>query len=313
MVSAIPTTHAKNTLGQVTAELNINAKLFDSINYVYVTDEAGTLKGVFSIKKLFDNSTSTKVSDVMIREPVAVFLKTHQNHLVRTALKHRIKAVPVVDKQRRLLGVVPSDNILSIIKQEQTRNVLRLVGVHSDRTDISVLSARSLFLRRIPWLIIGLVGGVGAAMIIELFETTIELHILIAAFIPAVVYIADAVGTQTQTLFIRSMALDEKLDLMRYLFREANVGLLLATALGIIGGIFVSLRWHDPAIGLIISMSFFIAIIIAVVVAMFLPWLFTKLKKDPAMASGPFASVLRDLTTLTIYFTIAEFVLLKMR
>ncbi len=313
LVTNVPVAHPSDTVAKVAARLHRHANEFDSISYIYVTNESGILKGVFSLKELFDKPGGTKVSSITIKDPVAVFLKTQQEHAAITALRHSIKAVPVVDKQRKLLGIIPSDSILAILRQEETRDALQSVGVHSDRTDISSLSAFNLFSRRIPWLIIGLAGGVGAAMIIELFESTIELHVLIAAFIPAVVYIADAVGTQTQTLFIRSMAIDEKLDLFKYIFRETKVGALLAIALGLLGGIFVGIRWQEPAIGIIIASSFFIAILIAIIVAMFLPWLFTKLKKDPAMASGPFASVLRDLTTLTIYFTIAEFVLLKMQ
>lgn len=309
MVSAIPVAHPDETLAHVEASLHHKAKQYDSISYIYVTDENGLLRGVFSIKELFDKPNTQKVSDVMKTDPVAVFLKTQQERAALTALTHGIKAVPVVDKQRRLLGVIPSDNVLAILRQEETRDVLQLAGVKSDRIDISSLSARSLFLRRVPWLIIGLVGGIGAAMIIELFETTIELHVLIAAFIPAVVYIADAVGTQTQTLFIRSMAVEQKFSLSKYVLRESRIGLLLATSLGALGGLFVCLRWRENAIGLIIASSFFFAILIAVAVAMFLPWIFTKLKKDPAVASGPFASVLRDLTTLIIYFTIAEAIL----
>lgn len=313
MVSAIPIAHPSDTLSQVEARLHHRASQYDSINYVYVTDESGILKGVFSIKEIFDQPNTKKVSQIMVKDPVAVFLKTHQERAALTALAHGIKAVPVVDKQRRLLGAIPSDNILAILRQEETRDVLQLAGVQSDRIDISSLNARSLFLRRIPWLIIGLFGGVGAAMIIELFENTIELHVLVAAFIPAVVYIADAVGTQTQTLFIRSMALNKKLSLVQYVFRETKVGLLLASALGFLGGAFVFFQWNSLDVGIIIAVSFFIAILIAIAVAMFLPWLFTKLKRDPAIASGPFASVLRDLTTLIIYFSIAEFVLIQMK
>ena len=312
MVSNIPIAHPGDALSHVEASLHHRAKDYDSINYIYITDEEGVLKGVFTIKELFDRPNTTKVSDVMTKDPVAVFLKTHQERAAQTALIHGIKAVPVVDRSRRLLGAIPSDNILAILRQEETRDVLQFAGVQSDRIDISKMNARGLFLRRVPWLVIGLVGGIGAAMVIELFEATIELHVLIAAFIPAVVYIADAVGTQAQTLFIRSMAIEQKLDYAKYLFRESRVALLLASTLGLLGGSFVFIRWQETNISIIITISFFIAILLATAVAIFLPWLFTKLERDPAIASGPFASVLRDLTTLIIYFSIAEFILLNM-
>jgi magnesium transporter len=309
MVTDIPVAHPDHSLGQVELALHRNIKKLESINYIYVTDEVGHLQGVFSIKELFEHPKETKVRDVMEENPVAIFLKSHQERAAITAITHSIKSVPVVDRERRLLGVIPFDEIVKILNEENTKDVLQSVGVRSDNINIAGFSAYTLYVRRLPWLVVGLLGGVGAAMIIELFEATIELHVLIAAFIPAVVYIADAVGTQTQTLFIRSMAIEQKFNLARYAFRESRIGLMLAGSLSLLAGIFVYLRWQDSNIGIIVILSFFIAIIIAILVAMLLPLLFTKLKKDPAVASGPFASVLRDLTTLVVYFSIAEYIL----
>ncbi len=314
--SAVPTAGADETIGHVEARLIAQSKTLETINYVYIVKDDGTLTGVFSIKELFRQPKTAHVRDVMKRDVVTVYPKTKQAHVARLAIKHSIKAVPVVDKQHHLLGVVPSDAIFKILQQEHTTDFLRLAGVHApyaDGMDLSTIPIASLFWRRFPWLIVGLLGGMGAAFVVEYFERASVSDILIVAFIPAVVYIADAVGSQTQTIFIRALALEEKLDLNRYAWREARVGFLLASALGLTAGGLVFLRWQTGAIGLVIATSFFVTILIAMTIALFLPWLFRKLKWDPAVASGPFATVIRDITTLVIYFTIAEKILTALR
>ncbi|KAA0205616.1 magnesium transporter [Candidatus Uhrbacteria bacterium] len=312
IVGAIPTAKADETIGHVEARLIGESKSLETINYVYVIKDDGTLTGVFSIKELFRQPKSAHVKDVMKQDVVTVYPKTKQARVAQLAIKHSIKAVPVVDKQHHLLGVVPSDAIFHILQEEHTADFLRMAGVqtlHADGMELSTIPIASLFWRRFPWLIVGLLGGMGAAFVVEYFERASVADILIVAFIPAVVYIADAVGSQTQTIFIRALALEEKLDLQRYAWREARVGFLLASALGLTAGGLVFLRWQTGAIGLVIATSFFVTILIAMTIALFLPWLFRRLKWDPAIASGPFATVIRDITTLVLYFMIAERIL----
>lgn len=316
VVSAVPTAKPDETIGHVEARLIGESKSLETINYVYVVKDDETLVGVFSIKELFRQPKTAHVRDIMNRAPLTVYPKTNQARVARLAIKHSIKAVPVVDKQQHLLGVVPSDAIFRILEQEHTRNFLRFAGVqipHMDGADLSNIPIFSLFQRRFPWLIVGLLGGMGAAFVVEYFERASVSEVLIIAFIPAVVYIADAVGSQTQTIFIRALALEEKLDVKRYAWREARVGFLLALSLGLIAGGLVFLRWQTGAVGLVIATSFFVTILIAMTIALLLPLLFRKLKWDPAVASGPFATVIRDITTLVIYFTIAEKILNVMR
>jgi magnesium transporter len=312
VVSAVPTAKPDETIGHAETRLISESKSLETINYVYVVEDDGALVGVFSIKELFRQPKTAHARDIMHREPLTVYPKTHQARVAQIAIKHGIKAVPVVDKRHHLMGVVPSDAIFKILQQEHTTNFLRMAGVHVPRidgADLSRMPIFSLFRRRFPWLVVGLLGGMGAAFVVEYFERASVSEVLIVAFIPAVVYIADAVGSQTQTIFIRALALEEKLDVRLYAWREARVGMLLALSLGLIAGSLVFLRWQTGAVGLVIATSFFVTILIAMTIAILLPLLFRKLKWDPAVASGPFATVIRDITTLVIYFTIAEKIL----
>lgn len=312
IVSEVPTAKLHETVGAVEARLIGQSKSLETINYIYVIKDDGTLIGVFSIKELFRQPKSAQVRDVIIREPLTVFPKTHQSHIASIAINHSIKAVPVVDRQNRLLGVVPSDAIFKILQREHTTNFLRLAGVHVHNTDgmeLSRIPIYSLFWRRFPWLIVGLFGGVLAASVVEYFGRESVTEILIISFIPAVVYIADAVGSQTQTIFIRALALDEKLNVRRYVWRELRVGIFLAAALSLTAGSLVFFRWQAGVVGIIIAVTFFVSILIAMAIALLLPWFFRRLKWDPAVASGPFATILRDVTTLIFYFTIAGWIL----
>lgn len=312
MVTDVPIAHPEETVAHVEERLIKDIRRLETINYIYVTDADGVLVGVFSIKELFRQPKTSHVKDVMKAGVVTAYPKTKRERVARSAVKRSIKAVPIIDKQKKLLGVVPSDAIFEILEEENTSDFLRLAGVHApahDGMDLLQLPVRTVFLRRLPWLLIGLIGGTAAAFVVEHFGRSAAAHLLVMSFIPAVVYIADAVGSQTQTIFIRALALEEELDVRRYAWRESRIGLWLALSLGVLAGGIVLVRWRVGAIGAIIATSFFVTILIAMTIAILLPLIFRKLKWDPAIASGPFATVIRDITTLVIYFTIAERIL----
>ena len=146
---------------------------------------------------------------------VTVRTSTDQERVAHLALKYNIKAVPVVSKDHTFLGVVPSDKILEILNREHTEDVLRFAGVrhkHSPVQDVLLDQSPLTHVKsRLPWLVIGLLGGVLAAFVIGIFEETLAHELLLAAFIPAIVYMADAVGSQTQMLFVRALAVDHNL------------------------------------------------------------------------------------------------------
>ena len=211
-----------------------------------------------------------------------------------------------------MLGVIPSDVILNILHNENIEDVLRFAGVNKLKDPaVSIIKASAAihFRKRLPWLILGLFGGIVAALVIGFFEEALRVHLALAAFIPAVVYMADAVGSQTQIIFVRSLALNHKLNLKKYIWREARVNLFLALVLGVIISIVSLLWWKSSLLGIILGVSIFLTILTAMAVAIFLPWLFSKFKYDPAIASGPFATVIRDILSLLIYFGIAQVML----
>ncbi|MEK7636602.1 MAG: magnesium transporter [Patescibacteria group bacterium] len=308
-VTNVPTATLDARVADIKREIISHAVDFETINYIYILDYEKHLRGVMSLRDLFRFADEKKVAEVMVRNVVSVHSGTHQERVAILAIQHNIKAIPVVDKENHFLGVVPSDVILAILHEENVEDALRFTGIGLFADPLKSLthaSAWSHFIKRLPWLCIGLLGGIIVAVFIKNFESVLETEILLAAFIPMIVYLADAVGGQTQMIFIRSLAFSSSISLTRNLSRELIIGTLIGFLFSIT--IFaISLFWlRSLVIGLILSISVFFTIFIAVVVAIFLPWYFLKRGADPAIAAGPLATVIRDILSIIIYFGIAS-------
>ncbi len=312
MAHNVPIVLDTATVAEIEQLLLREAKNLETINYIYIVDSKNRLVGVISIKEVFGLPKTTSVAQVMKRELVKVRPHTDQERVAMLAIKHSLKAIPVVDAEGKFLGAVPSDVILYVLHQEHIEDILHSIGIHAigdPSKDLTTSSAIFHFKKRLPWLMVGTLGGFGAAILVGSFESLLEELLLLAAFIPALVYMADAVGVQTQMIFIRSLILDQSLDFKKYLQREIIVGVLLAVVLAAMIGV-LSFIWHGlPILSLILSLSFFLAIIFAVVVAVLLPWAFYKFHQDPAIASGPLATITRDILSIIIYFLTASIVL----
>jgi len=311
MISRVPTVLMDSQVGEIESLLLKETKNLENINYIYVLDREGKLKGVVSIKELFITPKDVLVQNVMKTNITTVRPRADRERAAVLAIKNNIKNVPVVDKEGLFLGVVPSDVILDILHQEHIEDMLRSEGIlrHTPIKEFFYADAISHFKKRLPWLLVGLFGGLGAAGVVGLFNGILSQMIVLAAFIPSVVYIADAVGSQTQTIFIRSLAFDQNVNLRSYIKRESAVGFLLALFLSILAGLLVLWWWRSPLVSLVITLSFFATIITSAVSGVFLPWIFYKINLDPAVTSGPFSTVIRDILSVLIYFSVAFLVL----
>jgi len=310
MIKAVPLTCPEKRILDVRKMLFEKMEELETINYIYVIDKQEKLIGVFSIKEIFRRSGEVKVKEVMRKEVVKVRPYTDQERVAILALRNNLKSIPVVDREDKFLGAVPSDIILNILHSENIEDFLRSTGIHSPFKKI--LKGSPLFLAkiRIPWLILGLFGGIFAAQIIDFFETPLKAHFILAAFIPLILYIASAVGAQTETLFIRNLVLDSRLEIKKYLLREIKTAFLMALVLG--GLLFlISIFWFNSPyfIGIILGVSLFFTVLAAILIGIFVPWFLQRLKKDPAVGTGPFATIFRDVLSLVIYFLIAFFLL----
>ena len=308
MTIKIPKIKNNITISDIEKFLVKETKNLETINYIYIIDSNEKLKGVVSIKEIFRSPKNTPVKNIMSRDVIMVKSYTDQEKAALLALKYNLKALPVVDKNGKLLGVVPSDQILRILNQESIENILRFGGVVTNQKsdDIFKLSIFQSLKHRIPWLIIGLFGSLVIAKIISGFEETMANNIILASFIPLVVYLASAVSTQMTAFVIRDFALNQKNNFNKYFFRQSSIVLLIGIILSFIFFIFSLLLYNQTKISLVISISLFITILSSVLTGLIIPFLFGKMKLDPANASGPMATIAQDTLSIVIYFSFAS-------
>ena len=312
MTVHVPVAAPEATIADIERMLLKRAKEFESIQYVYLVNQARRLVGAISIKEVFQHQKSLPVAQLMATELVTVRPHADQERVVHLALAHTLKAVPVVDKNGAFLGAVLSDTLLQTLYREVSEDMLRLAGIkRSEAMFDNVLKiplGRSLE-HRLPWLLLGLLGGLLAAGIIGRFEHTLAQNLVLAAFIPLMVYMADAVGTQIEAFVIRDLAVNPGLNFLAYLLRH----LLVTVLIGIIASILLAaISWFlygGVKIGLVLGLALFFGISSSVLTGLCIPYMFGRLRLDPANASGPVATIIQDLLSVTIFFLIASWLL----
>ncbi len=310
MIKAVPSVKVFQTVEDAERMLLQKAKKFITIDYIYVLDEKNRLVGVVSIKDIFKASRKEKIANIMKIKLVFAHLHTHQERIVYLALKHEIKAIPIVDKENHFLGVVQYDDILKIFNKETQEDLLKFAGIHAKKEfDIIRASTKEIVKARMPWLLLGLLGGIAAASIVGFFEKILSSYIILALFIPVLVYMSDAIGTQSETLIVRSIALDPKLSLAAYLKREFFSAAILSLVCGIFLLVASAIGWCSLRISIIVGLSLFFGMFAGVFVSTILPLFLKKLNLDPAIAAGPFATIISDISTIIIYFGIASLML----
>ncbi|MCC7563975.1 MAG: magnesium transporter [Methanobacterium sp.] len=309
MVNNIPIFNADETLDVIEKRLIKNAPDYVSLDYIYLTDQNNTLVGVVSIKNLVRNKDKTiKANQIMDKNLVTVGADTSQERVVYQALSHGLKSIPVIDDEGGLMGVVPYDTILQLFNHEVQSDIFNFGGIFHKVGDeyTSINSTATHMIRsRLPWLIIGVIGGTLAASLIAQFEELLSSFIALASFIPVMVYMSDAAGAQTEALIIRSMALDTKLNIRKYLTREIIVATALAGASGLFAAFLAYVTRQNLTLGLIIFFALFLSIIASVSINTFAPLILKKFNYDPALATGPLATIFSDITTLAIYLAVA--------
>ncbi len=307
MTNEFPRVRHSATIGDV---LDLLFKIFEkkdkvkeieTINYIYVVDEKDRLVGVLSIKEIFGTPRKTKIEEMMKKDLVKVRPLVDQERVVYLALKHNLKAIPVVDDQNRLLGIVPSDRLLEILNQEAAEDLLRISGTHPKKEIIDAPPAR-IARARLPWLFFGILGGVVAGSIIGIFRPTLESLMALALYIPVMMHSGGNIGNQSAVIFIRSLMIGNKRDLLKYFLKEIKTGLILGLSCALLLSL-VGLIWQRSFIlGLTLGFSIFFTMVLACAVGIFIPWLLNKLKMDPALGAGPFITAIEGVISLLIYF-----------
>jgi magnesium transporter len=278
---------------------------FESAVDVAVCD-GNKLVGLVAIERLLGAPADTPMADLMHDSPPVVEPGLDRERAAWTAVQHGESSLAVVDETDGFVGLIPPQRLLGVLLAEHEEDMARLGGYLHDTDAARRASVERVARRlwhRLPWLIVGLAGAMLAAGLVGSFEEQLRDEIVLAFFVPGIVYMADAVGTQTETLLIRGLSVGVPIgDVVR---RELLTGLGVGTFLALLFLPFSLLAWGRFDVSVAVSLSLFAACSTATIVAMALPWIFHRAGRDPAFGSGPLATVIQDLLSLVIYFAIA--------
>lgn len=281
----------------------MRGRVFDSAAVVAVLDGA-RLTGLATIEKMFAAPEGATVGEVMDSAPPVVAPDTDQEHAAWLAVQRDEPGLAVVDSVGDFRGLIAPQQLLEVLLHEHDEDMARLGGflhsVDSARTTTVERVSRRLW-HRLPWLAVGLVGVMVSAGLMSAFEAQLNATLAVAYFVPGIVYLADAVGTQTETVAIRGLSVG--VGIRRILAPETLTGLLVGLVLGAVMGPAVALMSGDWLLAAAVAIAVLAASTIATVVALLLPWMFHALGRDPAFGSGPLATVVQDLLSILIYLT----------
>jgi magnesium transporter len=305
----VPTAHQEATAGAaITSLLGV---AYDSVDAVYVVDGGGRLLGAVPLPILLASRPERPLAEVMTRDPPAAAAGMDQERVVALARRRGLSSVPVVAHDGRLLGVVPAPALLEVARREHVEDMHRLAGI-LHQTDYARHAMEMSPLRRVrdrlPWLLVGLVGSMIAAIVVAQFEQALQARVSIAFFVPAIVYLADAIGTQTEAVAVRGLSLSHA-PLPRLLASELAAGALIGVILGLLTLLAVLITLGDARLAFAVALSILVAGSLATTIGLVLPWLLSRAGRDPAFGSGPLATVIQDVLSLVVYFLAAGAVL----
>jgi magnesium transporter len=293
----------------------------ETLSYLYVTDAPpgdrngeGRLLGILSLRDLVRARPEQTAGEIMKPDPITVTVDTDQEEVAQLISKYDLLALPVLDRAGRLAGIVTVDDVVDVLVEEQTEDVLKLGAVAAEEAEGSYLSSGVIATvrHRVGWLLLLFVASSLTSAVSRHYEGLVEQVVALVAFIPLLIGTGGNAGAQAVMTVTRALALGEVRfgDWLRVLWREMRTGLALGGILALVGFLYVSLVWHEGSrLALVVSCSLVAIVIWANTVGSLLPIIAKRLGFDPAVMSAPFITTLVDATGLFLYFTIARAIL----
>jgi magnesium transporter len=278
---------------------------FECATEIVVCD-GSRLVGLISLERLLAAGPDTQLRDLVEKTSPTVTPDVDQEVVAARAVYARARSIAVVSADGTFVGVVPAERLVATLGEEHDEDMARLGGFLAASKRARSASEEAVPRRlwhRLPWLALGLAGAMLSAGIVGSFEEQLQAEVLLAFFIPAVVYMADAVGTQTETVVIRGMALGVRLRQIAR--RELTTGAVIGVLIAAVFFPFAFLVWGDADVAAAVSVALVVSCSIATIVAMALPYALSRLGRDPAFGSGPLATVIQDLLSIIVYFAVA--------
>ena len=288
-------------------EMRRQAEDLDDIYYIYVVDDDERLCGIFPLKKMVTSPSVVKVKHVMNRDVVSVDVDTPIDEVAMLIEKYNLVAIPVVDKIDRLLGQITVDDIMDEIREQNEHEYQLTAGIAKDiETNDTVFMQTTA---RLPWLLIGMLGGIGSSMLLNNFATTLGSHPEMALFIPLLAGMGGNVGVQSSAIAVQGLA-NNSLDsshMFKHIMKELLVAIINATILSLIVYVY-NFFVYDPLdiVTLAVPLSLFVVIMFASAFGTLIPMVLERMKINPAVATGPFIQIVNDLSGMTFYMIIAK-------
>jgi magnesium transporter len=300
------------TVRQALAHVRERGRDSETVNLLYVTDEAGVLIDDIRLRRIILADPDATVADLMDRHFVSLSAFDDREVAVRKMKEYDVVALPVVDTRGVLLGIVTVDDVLDVAEEEATEDIHKSASVAPLRTSYREAPVKLLYQRRVAWLLLLVVVSLSSSGVIAAFEQTLESAIVLAFFIPLLIATGGNTGAQSSTLVLRALSTND-LQLGawgRTLLKEMGVGILLGFTVGLLAWGLGHYR-GGIEIGLVVGVTMLAIIVVANLVGMTLPFVLARFGQDPAVASSPLITTVMDTLGLLIYFTVAHVVLFQ--
>ncbi len=282
----------------------------EMVFYIYVVDERNHLVGVVSLRQLVIVPPKTRLKDIMITDVISVSTDTDQEEVARIVERYNFLAIPVVDDKNHLMGIITVDDVIDVLREEATEDIMKMVGTKEEEFVYHDKVTRVARLR-LPWLITNLFGGLVTGYLLWLFKVTIKDMLALITFIPVITGMGGNVGVQSSSIMVRGFATG-KVNFGRvkqFLLREIIIGFLMGTICGVVVGLVGYIWHHNFVLGLVVGIAMMAAMTVAATMGTLVPTFFRKIHVDPAIASGPFVTTSNDIVGILIYLGTATLIL----
>lgn len=296
---------------QALEEVRRQAKDKETVYTLFVTDSEQKLRGVLSLQALIVAESDSRVEDIMLKKPIRVSTDTDQEEVAKILQNLDLLAIPVVDAEERLVGIVTIDDAVDILEKEATEDIYDHAGLadvtnnESSRSEVLVFgSLWKIWKVRLPILLITLGVGMLSGLVINGFEQTLESIAVVAIFIPVIMGMGGNVGTQSSTVFVRGVVLGhiQLKNFTHHFLKEIGIGFSISAVIGVFTGIIAALWQGMPELGMAVGLALIVTITIASLLGFLVPFLLIKLKVDQAAGSAPIVTSIKDVVALVIYF-----------
>lgn len=313
---AIMTTEYFSLPEYTTAEEAIHrlqgAKDTGNVFYVYVTDKDEKLVGVLSLRQLLQVPPHSRLGTMIKREVISVATDTDQEEVAKLVARYNLLAIPVVDRDNALVGIITVDDVVDIIHDAATEDMMKMSGTKSEEEEDLLHSPVIKSLRlRVPWLLTNLIGSMVSGVILWFFRHTIQEVVALVTFIPVIAAMGGNVGLQSSTLIIRGLATGEieLSDVRKVFLRQVAIGFFISLLCGVVALAVAAVMHINLTLGLVVGVAMVCALVVSTAMATIMPVVLKRYGVDPAIAAGPFVTTANDITGIAIYLTLATAVL----